>query len=462
MSRAFPTSAPNLTSSDRSRVVAQQAIYQNIRDTVRSRVNQKNGNKPGSINYCLDTPDASNGYVGAKVRSAIDYSSLYDFSKGKAYCKPCNILLNRFTGSSAQSGNTLYENPNATTILSTAVNWCTDPSGSSFPGSLPSCGSVWPCPVVDTSGSTDFGNVQYQSQSVGAIDLESPGAPPTPGFIPVPPAGCSRATEAPGVIIDPSHNTFRANCNPSFSDADRPGPWVNRVRIANPEVMSEFAYNSYSKYLTGFSLRGRLGVNAYPPNTLVVNNCTKFPQYNGVYTPLPNITLPGPPNLVLAGWQKVGSIQTIIPMIGGLPAYGLPTLFCYALTEYTPADVSAAGDSWQPYSALECSTSAPIAGAACPASPPPLSPKYITNVVQLSATGFRPHIVRLSGGDSLSPTQVAADPSFLNSDWPRILRSPPYAKTFSAEYVESEVEIATAPFTAPVLREDVITINVVE
>ena len=110
MSRAFSTTAPKISSSDRSKILKQQTIYNNIRNNITKNVCQTKGNKFGSINYCLGEtkiidpndnsyPDCNTNrrkeynISSAKIRSASDYETLFDMTKGRAYCKPCNICL---------------------------------------------------------------------------------------------------------------------------------------------------------------------------------------------------------------------------------------------------------------------------------------------------------------------------------------------------------------------------------
>ena len=316
MSRAFPTTAPNITSSDRSKILKQQTIYNNIRDNISNNVCQKKANKFGSINYCLsnnkvtDPKEPTNNYsfVTGQVRSTDGYETLYDFSKGKAYCNPCNILLNRFDGSNGESSNTLYTNPDDVIIADTAQNYCVK-------GGLPCCGGSSSTTIVtapsggtlteysstNQGSATPSGNphsvgqtghsqsssecdlcggngMVYKVNNIGVFDVQN-----TIGFISKKCYACDRVCEPTSVVIDPSHNTFRSKCKSSFMGTDKPGPWVNRIRTANPTVMTTFAKNSYQKKLAGFSLLNQVNMNAYPKGTISVQNCSAYPQYNGIY-----------------------------------------------------------------------------------------------------------------------------------------------------------------------------------
>ena len=147
MSRAFPTTTPNITSSDRSKILKQQTIYNNVYSNIKRDVCQKKANKFGSVGYCISdntvvdpnnsTVNTVYSFTSAKINSTDSYETLYDISKGKSYCSPCNILLNRFDGTNGESSNTLYINPDDVTIADTANNYC---SGSEDTQGLPCCG----------------------------------------------------------------------------------------------------------------------------------------------------------------------------------------------------------------------------------------------------------------------------------------------------------------------------------
>lgn len=471
MSRAFATNAPNLTSSDRSVILKQQTIYQNIRSTVKNQVCQKSGNKPGSINYCLTlASDKNKNVTSAKIRSTINYETLYNVTKGKAYCQPCNILLNEFTGANGQSSNTLYQNPDEVTIASVASNYSEE------------CGQLKPWP--DGSGlCCEEAARTYKEVPIGMTPLGSILNGILPDY------ECDTCSGAPGcvtstakVIIDPSHNTFRPNCKSAFMDSDKPGPWINRITIANPSVMSQYAYNSYSKYLTGFSLPRSLNVDIYPKNTLIVNNCRKYPQYNGVYLFEDNVTQG---KLTYSQWRQIGSKRTIIPCIGLeeavlalhdtaptlFPSPGLPTLFNYVLSE---ADLGSAAshapspffhaypsipsnppslnswEFWDAYDILELATNHSL-------------PLYVTNVIRLDATGLIPYEICTPSSDCLNsknkPDVVTAWKTDGTSD---LLVNPPTQTTFSAQYVDKTLLITLpylGPLHAPILGEDIITIT---
>ena len=110
MSRCFPTNAPNIYSSDRTRILSQQTIYQNIKGNIKHNITQKTGNKPGSINYCLTQKTSNTNNQSGIVKSVFDYKTLYDISKGNSYCEPCDIKdSNKFTGSNAETSNTSLE-----------------------------------------------------------------------------------------------------------------------------------------------------------------------------------------------------------------------------------------------------------------------------------------------------------------------------------------------------------------
>ena len=89
MSRAFPTTAPKITSSDRSKIIKQQAIYNNIRDNIQNNVCQKKANKFGSINYCLSTSKVTDPKEPNKnfnfLLTASAFSNLADGIAGFAY-----------------------------------------------------------------------------------------------------------------------------------------------------------------------------------------------------------------------------------------------------------------------------------------------------------------------------------------------------------------------------------------
>jgi hypothetical protein len=467
MSRAFATNAPNLTSSDRSVILKQQTIYQNIRSNIKNQVCQKSGNKPGSVNYCLTlASDKNKNVTSAKIRSTINYETLYNVTKGKAYCQPCNILLNEFTGANGQSSNTLYQNPDEVTIASVASNYDSTwgplepwPKGSGL------CCANNPAAIPQRI---------YKEEPVGVTPIGSS----LNGILPdhecdrsSMPNDCGYTPIASKVIIDPSHNTFRTNCKSAFMNSDKPGPWINRITIANPAVMSQYAYNSYSKYLTGFSLPRSLNVDIYPKNTLIVNNCRRFPQYNGVYLLEPNVTLVQPISLTYSQWRQIGSKRTIIPCIGleeatfmgtGPPA--LPTLFNYVLSD---ADLGSAAfpakepfaphphflwQWWDAYDILELATVKNLQ-------------LYVTNVIRLDATGLIPYKICTPHSNCLNsknkPDVVTAWKTDGISD---LLVNPPTQTTFSAQYVDKKLHLnpsSPSPLSGdyPILAEDIITIT---
>ena len=366
MSRAFPTATPNVSSSDRSKILRQQTIYNNIRENIANNVCQTKANKFGSVNYCLSTKTVTDPLnhsndcgsdttsytiTHGKIRSTSDYETLLDISKGRAYCNPCNILLNRFDGSNGETSNTLYINPDHVTIASTANNYCAKNVSSS--GGLVANGKL---PCCDSGSSSTFGNVFgadksgenttqepelvlasscdqcngsgmiYKENEIGDTDIKE-------GFISVPCFACDKTCESTNVIIDPYHKTFRAKCNSSFMDTDKPGPWVDRIRTANPSVMSDYNLNGYRRGLTGFHMPEPLDINIYPKNTISLQNCTTFPEYNGVYvidkvkyivnntsTPLTSGSSTSS-DLIYTQWVQIDASgkltgRTIIPCIG--------------------------------------------------------------------------------------------------------------------------------------------------
>jgi hypothetical protein len=460
MSRAFATNAPNLTSSDRSVILKQQTIYQNIRSNIKNQACQKSGNKPGSVNYCLTlASDMNNHVTSAKIRSTINYETLYNVTKGKAYCQPCNILLNEFTGANGQSSNTLYQNPDEVTIASVASNYAEE------------CGPLKPWP--DGSGLCCQPDVPTNPRTYHEVPIGmTPLGEPINGILPDyecdscnPAATHGCVTTTSKVIIDPSHNTFRTNCKSAFMDSDKPGPWINRITIANPAVMSQYAYNSYSKYLTGFSLPRSLNVDIYPKNTLIVNNCRRFPQYNGVYL-FEFLAVPYVVPLAYAQWRQIGSKRTIIPCIGlqeqAAPGK-LPTLFNYVLSE---ADLGSAASPatkpfgstvggtlndwqyWCAYDILELATTHTL-------------PLYVTNVIRLDATGLIPYEICTPNSDCKNSKNVPAVVTAWKTDGTSdLLVNPPTQTTFSAQYVDKKLQTTiTLPPAFPILGEDIITIT---
>lgn len=85
----FPVSTPNLSSSDRSRILAQKTQYNNVKMAI-------------SLSKKTQTPNLSNG--------ATNFETLLDIKKGKSYCNSnnnnpeCDWL--KFTGANSQSANT--------------------------------------------------------------------------------------------------------------------------------------------------------------------------------------------------------------------------------------------------------------------------------------------------------------------------------------------------------------------
>ena len=455
MSRAFATNAPNLTSSDRSVILKQQTIYQNIRSNIKNQVCQKSGNKPGSVNYCLTlASDMNNHVISAKIRSTINYETLYNVTKGKAYCQPCNILLNEFTGANGQSGNTLYQNPDAVTIASVASNYDS------------TMGPLEPWPKGSGLCCTDPPVMTYKIEPVGATPMGSS----LNGILPdhecdTNAVNCVYTQIASKVIIDPSHNTFRTNCKSAFMNSDKPGPWINRITIANPAVMSQYAYNSYSKYLTGFSLPRSLNVDIYPKNTLIVNNCRRFPQYNGVYLFEGVVTQL---DLTYSQWRQIGSKRTIIPCIGleelnPPPGGKLPTLFNYVLSEADlgnpvlpfgplspPASFLNLWHNWDAYDILELANKRGLE-------------LYVTNVITLDATGFVPHEICTPNSDCKN-SKNSSQTAWKTDGTSDLLVNPPTQTTFSAQYVDKIIIINTAAPPPPngtyrTLAEDIITIT---
>ena len=495
MSRAFPTATPNISSGDRSKILRQQTIYNNIRENIAKDVCQTKGNKFGSVNYCLSTktvadplhhdskdcdPDTTSYTITeAKIRSTSDYETLLDISKGKAYCNPCNILLNRFDGSNGESSNTLYINPDQVTIASTANNYC-----GGAKGHLPCCDSD---SVIDFGENDKVGDQElgkepvlvlpqscdqcsgkgmiYKENEVGDKDKE--------GFISVPCFACDKTCEATNVIIDPYHTTFRANCNSSFMGTDKPGPWVNRIRTANPSVMSQYNLNGYRRGLTGFRAPKPLDVSIYPENSISLQNCTRFPEYNGIYlldndrykvmTESKPITSTGftSADLVYSQWVQVDALgkltgRTIIPCIGTPSGTNTPCVFSYVISM---ANLRCKNNPFNqqghPHSKWKDWTPGDLIGNLARGI---FSSFYVTNFFRFDASGFIPFIVRTPHPNGVNEKSTSA----VVSDWNRtgiadLLVDQPIANTFSAQYPVSMGSLTTpSPF-----GEDIITMKTI-
>ena len=529
MSRAFPTTAPNITSSDRSKILKQQAIYNNIRDNIQNNVCQKKANKFGSINYCLSTTkvtdpkESSNNhsFVTGKVRSTDGYETLYDFSKGKAYCNPCNILLNRFDGSNGESSNTLYTNPDDIIIADTAQNYCVK-------GGLPCCGGSSPTTIVtapsggtltgfsstdqnrtvpsaatsesqqsvrqtsQSQSSSDCnlcgnkdGSMVYKVNNIGVFDVQN-----AIGFISKKCYACDRVCEPTNVIIDPSHNTFRTKCKSSFMGTDKPGPWINRIRTANPSVMTTFAKNSYQKKLAGFSLLNQININAYPKGTISVQNCSEYPQYNGIYlldqdkyivdasfsmaiTPTHQ---PTHSDLVYAQWAQIseGKLtgRTVIPCIGAGEGIlkGFPCITSYFISttnlrhKTQPFPGGQSGASWKdftPYNTFTSNMPPFDFGFGGWLPPTPDNEFYMTNVFQYDASGFRPTIIETPKTASKNvKSNTAVRQSWNETGVSNFLVDQPIQETFSAQYPDYAYLNTFGSKRVPV-NEDIITIKTI-
>lgn len=527
MSRAFPTTAPNITSSDRSKILKQQTIYNNIRDNIQNNVCQKKANKFGSINYCLSTskitdpkePTNNYSFVTGKIRSTDGYETLYDFSKGKAYCNPCNILLNRFDGSNGESSNTLYTNPDDVIIADTAQNYCVE-------GGLPCCGGSSPTTIVtapsggtltefsstnqgstapsgsqqsvgqtsNSQSSSDCnlcgkaGDMVYKVNNIGVFDVQN-----AIGFISKKCYACDRVCEPTNVIIDPSHNTFRTKCKSSFMGTDKPGPWINRIRTANPSVMTTFAKNSYQKKLAGFSLLNQININAYPKGTISVQNCSDYPQYNGIYlldqdkyivditsSAITPANQPGSSDLVYSQWVQVdgGKLtgRTIIPCIGAGQnvAVGFPCIASYLISTTNlrslnhpfpggnPVTLGGTSGTWAqftPYNTLYANMPPGTYPDFLPPSPD--NEFYMTNVFQYDASGFRPTIIETPNTASENKkSDPAIRQSWNETGVSNFLVDQPIEETFSAQYPDYTYLNRIASKRVPI-NEDIITIKTI-
>ena len=506
MSRAFSTTAPKISSSDRSKILKQQTIYNNIRNNITKNICQTKGNKFGSINYCLGEtkiidpndnshPDCNTNrrkeynISSAKIRSVSDYETLFDMTKGRAYCKPCNILLNKFDGTNGESSNTLYINPDIITIADTADNYCigSKASGAKYPERLPCCdsGSNLELGTYDNinnphntgNNATSATNSCDQCNKTGMIfkvnyigEIEDNYSEPKKkqeGFIPIPCFSCDKTCEPTSVIIDPYHKTFRAKCNSSFMGTDKPGYWVNRIRTVNPSVMSEYAFDSYSKKLTGFDIPKSLDIKIYPKNTIFLQNCSKYPQYNGIYVldqdkyivdnstskPVTVTTPAGPQDLVYSQWLQIddrGKMtgRTIIPCIGS-PTLNAPCLFSYVISN---ADLRCKTNPFQKMSSISMTWDLwnPLALAISEM----FNQIYITNLFQFDASGFRPFIVRIpyQNGVNMKNDPIVIS-SWKDSGIANLLVDQPIGNTFSAQY-----PIVSGALRVP-FGEDIITMK---
>ena len=491
MSRAFPTTAPNITSSDRSKMLKQQTIYNNIRDNITKNVCQKKANKFGSVNYCLSNnrvtdPNApgSNDYysfVSGTIRSVDGYETLYDISKGKAYCNPCNILLNEFDGTAGQSSNTLYINPDDVIIADTAKNYCIGKG-------LPCCGGASPSDALTCSRCDGGVGMIFKTNNIGVLDPNN-----AVGFMSRKCFTCDSVCEPTSVIIDPSHNTFRTGCKSSFTTADKPGPWVDRIKIANPTVMSRFAVNSYRRRLAGFSLLNPISIAAYPKDTVSLQNCDRYPQYNGIYlldqdkyivgatsNPVSSVNPSGPNDLVYSQWVQIdanGNMtgRTIIPCIGSSVAgsggvgAGFPCVFSYVISTTDLRNINqpfpggvGQGENWTVFTTYNTFfENAPI--GSLPGTLAPMTAAnefYVTNAFQYDASGFTPFVIQTpnlesSGNDKNLP---AVSGSWNKTGISKLLVDQPTQNTFSAQY--PDYADWSVGFAVPI-NEDRITIKTV-
>ena len=183
----------------------------------------------------------------------------------------------------------------------------------------------------------------------------------------------------------------------------------------------------------------QLNIKVFPEKTLIVENCIRYPQYNGVYimdTKLYNYN-----NLDYAQWLQIDSNgkttdRSIIPCIGALdptfPVADLPTIFSYVLSTAnlsTPAGPSLPDGTqwptgltwtvWTPYMALEAAALAANLDL------------YITNIIQFDANGFQPMIIRIPNPTGLNVLTDAAvqtdDPDATRATRPTRKRGSPLA-----------------------------------
>ena len=506
MSRAFSTTAPKISSSDRSKILKQQTIYNNIRNNITKNICQTKGNKFGSINYCLgetkiiDPNDNSHldcninrrkeyNISSAKIRSVSDYETLLDMTKGRAYCKPCNILLNKFDGTNAESSNTVYMNPDIITIADTANNYCIGSKAGSdtHPEGLPCCDSGSnsnstfgtndgihnshgsgndPKPATNSCDQCHGTGMIFKVNYIGEIKDDYKNQE---GFIPIPCFSCDKSCEPTSVIIDPYHRTFRAKCNSSFMGTDKPGYWVNRVRTANPSVMSEYAFNSYSKRLTGFDIPNSLDIKIYPKNTIFLQNCTKYPQYNGIYIldqdkyivnttsePVTVTNTATSSDLVYSQWLQIDARgkmtgRTIIPCIGSPLSSNAPCLFSYIISNadlrcknFPFQKIGITSDvKWVDWTPLTLAVQEILKHFSF----------YITNLFQFDANGFRPFIVRQPNANGINIRDPSAG-AWNESGIANLLVDQPIEYTFSAQYPIISDTVNSVPF-----GEDIITMK---
>ena len=312
----------------------------------------------------------------------------------------------------------------------------------------------------------------YKENEIGDTDIKE-------GFISVPCFACDKTCESTNVIIDPYHKTFRAKCNSSFMDTDKPGPWVDRIRTANPSVMSDYNLNGYRRGLTGFHIPESLNISIYPKNTISLQNCTTFPEYNGVYLidnvkyKVNNVSIPltsgssTSSDLIYAQWVQIDASgkltgRTIIPCIGTAtapssapPSFSsdTPCVFSYVISMANlrcsnhpfnqQGNTTLTWKEWTPgniiYSLIRRE----------------LSPFYITNFFQFDASGFIPFIIRTPNPNGVNYKASSA------SDWngngiADLLVDQPTANTFSAQYPELTGNAFRTPF-----GEDIVTMKTI-
>ena len=86
MASCFPTTGPELSSSDRTIRSGAKALFGNIKDNIRRNIPQKIANKPGSVNYRLCGGPGGTG----TITGAMSHRTRLDMMKGQFLCdKPC-------------------------------------------------------------------------------------------------------------------------------------------------------------------------------------------------------------------------------------------------------------------------------------------------------------------------------------------------------------------------------------
>jgi len=278
---------------------------------------------------------------------------------------------------------------------------------------------------------------------------------------------------------------------------DKPGPWVNRIKTANPSVMTTFAKNSYQKKLAGFTLLNQININSYPKGTISVQNCSEYPQYNGIYLLdqdryiVDDITSkaitpthqPTHSDLVYAQWVQIseGKLtgRTVIPCIGagegilkGFPcitSYFISTTNLRSCTQPFPGGGGGGGAAalvgWErftPYNTF-ISNMPPFPCPPCAAfdAPTPDNEFYMTNVFQYDASGFRPTIIETPKTASENKkSDSAVRQSWNETGVSDFLVDQPIEETFSAQYPDYTYLDRVVDKRVPI-NEDIITIKTV-